>query len=63
MAYFDTDKTAGSTAEITTALSRVIKAIVAQVVTAAQPRISPKDILAAQNRAQAHRRAVDNLMR
>ncbi|SHH82951.1 hypothetical protein [Marivita hallyeonensis] len=68
MAYFDTDKTI-SAAPVTvtdtkTHLRRLIRILAAYL---AKPRKGmkrkPEDLLAAQNRAETHRRAVDNLMR
>ena len=63
MAYFDTGKTAG-TSQITSGFYRLVKSLIARLsrATATQTK-SPEDIIAAQHRAEAHRRAVDTLMR
>lgn len=68
MAYFDTDKTAGTTKDAAfdarTAFYRLVKSV-----SAALSRLtthtskSPEDLLAAQHRAEAARRKVDHLLR
>ncbi|MCR9107343.1 hypothetical protein [Marivita sp. XM-24bin2] len=66
MAYFDTGKIA-DTATSTDARSifdRLVKFIATRATAiTTRPGISPKQIVAAQKRAEAHRRAVDKLMR
>ncbi|PRY78591.1 hypothetical protein [Marivita geojedonensis] len=62
MAYFDTRKTTGTT--IGSIFDQLVKFIMARISsTPKRPGKSPHDIVAAQHRAEAHRRAVDRLMR
>lgn len=66
MAYFDTRKTAGinrglDAKNIFDRLVKFIAALVAAITI--RPGTSPDQIVAAQHRAEAHRRAVDKLMR
>ncbi len=66
MAYFDTGKTAGATVAL--AVGRVFDHLVkfaTALVTKRSPRPgpSPETLIAARQRAEAHRRAVDRLMR
>ncbi|WP_439122557.1 hypothetical protein [Marivita sp.] len=66
MAYFDTSKTAGAdtTTDARTIFDRLVKFIAARVTNITTRSVkSPHQIVAAQHRAQAHRRAVDKLMR
>jgi hypothetical protein len=66
MAYFDTRKTAGTTTarDVQGVFDRLVKFIAARVTAIAnRTNKSPEDIVAAQHRAEAHRRAVDKLMR
>jgi hypothetical protein len=66
MAYFDTRKTAGTTTtfDAKSIFDRLVKFITVRVTaTAARRGTSPDQIVAAQHRAEAHRRAVDRLMR
>ena len=66
MAYFDINKTAGTDTapEARGIFDRLVKYIAARVTDIAnRPGKSPEDIVAAQHRAEAHRRAVDKLMR
>lgn len=63
MAYFDTNKTAGTT-EITSGFYRLVKSLFARLtLSMVKPPKVPEEIVAAQHRAEAHRRAVDNLLR
>lgn len=63
MAYLDTNKAVG-TAEITSGFYRLVKSVVMRLTRRMDtPSKSPKEILAAQHRAEAHRCAVDNLLR
>jgi hypothetical protein len=66
MAYFDTRKTAGinrglDAKNIFDRLVKFIAALVAAITI--RPGTSPDQIVAAQHHAEAHRRAVDKLMR
>lgn len=66
MAYFDINKSAGTdtSTEARTIFDRLVKfvsASVARITT--RPGKSPEHLIAAQHRAEAHRRAVDTLMR
>lgn len=66
MAYFDTRKTAGTgtTLDAKSVLDHLVKFIAARVTAIiTRPGTSPDQIVAAQHRAEAHRRAVDKLMR
>ncbi|MCR9158426.1 MAG: hypothetical protein NXH80_14380 [Rhodobacteraceae bacterium] len=66
MAYFDTRKTAGTNTALDakSIFDRLVKFISARVTaTTTRPGTSPDQIVAAQHRAEAHRRAVDKLMR
>jgi hypothetical protein len=66
MAYFDINKGAGTdtTIEARTIFDRLVKFVAVRVTSIAnRPGKSPEQLLAAQHRAEAARRAVDNLMR
>ena len=66
MAYFDTNKTAGTdtATEARTIFDRLVKSVAATVTRiTTRPGKSPEHLIAAQHRAEAHRRAVDTLMR
>jgi len=66
MAYFDSRKTAGTNTafDARDIFDRLVKFITARVAAiTTRPGTSPEDIVAAQHRAEAHRRAVDNLLR
>ena len=66
MAYFDTGKTADTdtTPGVRSIFDRLVKFLDARVAAIeTRPGTSPEDIVAAQHRAEAHRRAVDRLMR
>lgn len=66
MAYFDTRKTAGTNTafDAKSIFDRLVKFIPARVTAiTTRPGTSPEQIVAAQHRAEAHRRAVDKLMR
>jgi len=68
MAYFDTNKTAGTATqtalEARTAFYRLVKSVLARLNTiSTHSSKSPQDLVAAQHRAEAARRAVDNLIR
>lgn len=66
MAYFDTRKTAGinTVLDAKNIFDRLVKFIAARVAAITiRPGTSPDQIVAAQHRAEAHRRAVDKLMR
>lgn len=66
MAYFDTRKTAGTTTtrDVQSVFDRLVKFIAARATAITTRRGTPPDqIVAAQHRAEAHRRAVDKLMR
>lgn len=66
MAYFDTRKTARTTTtvDVQSVFDRLVKFIAARAIEiTTRPGTSPEQIVAAQHRAEAHRRAVDKLMR
>lgn len=66
MAYFDINKTAGTdtTPEARTIFDRLVTSLAARVADIVnRPGKSPQDLIAARHRAEAHRRAVDRLMR
>jgi hypothetical protein len=66
MAYFDTNKTAAidTATEARTIFDRLVKFVSASVTRiTTHPGKSPDQLVAAQHRAEAHRRAVDTLMR
>lgn len=66
MAYFDTGKTAGATVALAMGrvFDRVVKCVTAQAMTPSlRRRPSAEALIAARQRAEAHRRAVDRLMR
>ncbi|MBO6883916.1 MAG: hypothetical protein JJ869_10110 [Marivita sp.] len=66
MAYFDTRKTARTTTavDVQGVFDRLVKFIAARATAiTTRPSTSPDQIVAAQHRAEAHRRAVDKLMR
>lgn len=66
MAYFDTGKTAGATVALAVGrvFDRLVKFAAKQVKKrSSRPGPSPEALIAARQRAEAHRRAVDRLMR
>lgn len=66
MAYFDTRKSAGTGTPRTARVifDRLVKFFTLRVTAIpTRPGTSPEQLLAAQHRAEAHRRAVDRLMR
>ena len=64
MAYIDTDQSAGSAVKVRPVFYRLVKFLIGYIDRIARgPSKSPESVLAAQYRAEAHRRAVDNLIR
>lgn len=66
MAYFDTGRIAGpdTSGKVQSVFDRLVKFIAAwNVAVANRPGASPETIVAARQRAEDHRRAVDRLLR
>ena len=64
MAYFDTAKSAVTTNNTRPTFYQLVKtALVHEATVLPRPTKAPEDLIAAQTRAEAHRRAVDKLLR
>ena len=64
MAYFDTAKSAAATNAARPTFYQLVKtALVHAATVLPRPTKAPEDLIAAQTRAEAHRRTVDRLMR
>lgn len=64
MAYFDTAKSAVTTNNTRPTFYQLVKTALAHATNILpRPAKKPEDVIAAQTRAEAHRRTVDRLMR
>lgn len=64
MAYFDTAKSAAATNAARPTFYQLVKTALAHATNILpRPAKKPEDVIAAQTRAEAHRRAVDKLIR